>query len=293
MDSTVRQELEVGRRHAPAVAWPTLLLLVGVYVGLAISTYGALTGQIEMWVAAVINGVILYGTYTIVYEGVHDNVVPRNSTFRWVNMTAAFLGAIPLWMFIYPHRKSHMVHHTKCNTEEDPDIYSRGSFGVVTFWRIPLATLSHFNPIGLYRQCVQFNVTTGQRLFSMATFAAYVAVVAAIVHAGYGFEFLILWLIPFFIGYGIMLIFFTWIPHHPHTLVGRYHDARCSLWAGGNLLTQGQNYHLIHHMMPWVPWYQYEKVFNEIRPLMEQNNALIDGFWPRPATEAANLQSDA
>lgn len=285
MESTIKKELEVGRQHAPAVAWPTLILLVGVYAGLAISTYGALSGQIEMWVAAVINCVVLYGTYTIVHEGVHDNVVPRNSSFRWLNMTTAFLAAIPLWMFIYPHRKSHMVHHTKCNTEEDPDIYARGDFGVLTLWRVPLATLGHFNPIGLYQQCVRFKVTTGQRLFSMATFAAYAVAVVAIVHAGYGFEFLVLWLVPFFIGYGVMLIFFTWIPHHPHTLTGRYNDTRCSLWAGGNLLTQGQNYHLIHHMMPWVPWYRYERVFNEIRPMMEQNDALIDGFWPRPVEQ--------
>jgi fatty acid desaturase len=79
-----------------------------------------------------------------------------------------------------------------------------------------------------------------------------------------------------------MLVFFTWIPHHPHTLAGRYHDTRCSLWPGGNLITQGQNYHLIHHMMPWVPWYRYERVYEEIEPLLKRNDALIDGFWPRP-----------
>jgi fatty acid desaturase len=279
---TIRQEMEVGRRHAPAVAWPTLLLLAGVCGGLAASTWLAMQAALPMWAAAIVNGVILYGTYTIVHEGVHDNIVPRNARSRWVNMAAAFLAAIPLWMLIHPHRKSHMVHHTRCNTEEDPDIYARGSFGVVTFWRIPLAALGHFNPLEQYRQCQRFKVTDGQRRFSMATYAAYWAAAAAIVYAGYGYELLVLWFVPFFIGYAVMLVFFTWIPHHPHTLAGRYHDTRCSLWPGGNLITQGQNYHLIHHMMPWVPWYRYERVYEEIEPLLKRNDALIDGFWPRP-----------
>jgi fatty acid desaturase len=274
--------MDIGRRYAPAVAWPTLLLLFGVYSGFGLSSYFAISGQIPMWLAGLVNCVILYGTYTVVHEGVHDNIVPGNTPLRWVNMAAAFLAAIPLWLLIYPHRRSHMVHHSKCNTDDDPDIYARGSFGVVTFWRIPISTLSQFNPFEQYRQCLQFGVTDRERRFSMATFAVYVGLVAITVYVGYAYELLVLWFVPFFIGYCVMLVFFTWIPHHPHTIIGRYRDTRISLWTGGNLLTQGQNYHLIHHMMPWIPWYRYEKVYSEIRPFLEQNDALIDGFWPRP-----------
>ena len=284
---SIRDEIEVANRHRPEVAVPTLLLLAGVYSGLVASSYFALSGQIPLWLAAVVNGVIFYGTYTIVHEGVHNNIVSKKSRFRWVNMAAAFLAAIPLWILIYPHRASHMVHHRKCNTEDDPDIYARGPFGVVTFWRIPVAILGQFNPLEQFRQCREFGLARWQRYFSMITFALYVAVVLAIIGHGYGYELLILWFVPFFIGYALMLVLFTWIPHHPHTLTGRYRDTRCSLWPGGNLLTQGQNYHLIHHMMPWVPWYRYEKVFLEIRPGLERQGAIIDGFWPRPVQESA------
>ncbi len=290
MESTVRQEMEVGRRYAPDVAWQTLFLLAGIYVGLAASVYGVVADQLPLWAGALINGVILYGTYTVVHEGVHDNIIPRNHTFKWINMTAAFLAAFPLGMLIYPHRKSHMIHHTVCNTDDDPDVYCRGSALSVVFWHIPLSTLGILNPIGAYQSCITYKVTQGQKWFSVATYALYVALIAGIIHAGYGFELLTLWFLPFLIGYSIMLIFFTLIPHHPHTQLGRYRDTRCSLWPGGNFLTQGQNYHLIHHMMPGIPWYNYERVFNDIRPMMEQNDALIDGFWPRPVeqTEAGH-----
>ncbi len=285
-DTTIKQEIEVANRHRAEVAVPTLLLLAGVYAALGASSYFAIEGWLPMWLAALVNAVILYGTYTVVHEGVHNNIVPRHARFKWINMAAAFLAAVPLWILIYPHRASHVVHHKKCNTDDDPDIYARGGFGVVTFWRIPLAILSQFNPVEQYRQCTRYGLTRSQRYFSLLSYALYVAIVVAIVGAGFGYELLVLWFIPFFIGYAVMLIFFTWIPHHPHTLTGRYHDTRCSLWPGGNLLTQGQNYHLIHHMMPWVPWYRYEKVFHEIRPGLEQHGAIIDGFRPRPAQDS-------
>jgi beta-carotene hydroxylase len=288
---SIKEEIAVANRYRPEIAIPTLLLLAGVYSGLAASIYFALTGLLPMWLAAVVNTIILYGTYTVVHEGVHDNIVHKKSRLKWINLSAAFLAAIPLWILIYPHRASHRIHHTKCNTDADPDIYARGSFGVVTFWRIPLAILGQFNPVEQYRQCRDFNLSRAQRIFSLATFVLYAAIVLGIIAFGYGFELLVLWFIPFFIGYALMLVFFTWVPHHPHTITGRYHDTRCSLWRGGNLLTQGQNYHLIHHMMPWVPWYRYEKVFHEIRPALERHGAIIDGFWPRPAEESVKAVS--
>lgn len=289
--NTVREEIAIGRRHAPAVAWPTLILLVAVAAGLCVTIRLATGGEIAYWHAAAINTVIFYGTYTIVHEGVHDNIVPHGR-LRWINMIAAFIAAAPLWLLIYPHRKSHMVHHTRCNTDEDPDIYARGDFGVVTFWRIPLAILGQLNPLEQYHQCRHYNVPRGETIASMATLAAYYAFCAIVIYAGYGYELVMFWLLPFFVGYDLMLVFFTWVPHHPHTLTGRYHDTRCSLWRGGNLLTQGQNYHLIHHMMPWVPWYRYETVFHEIEPQLRHHGALIDGFWPRPVEQSVAAFKD-
>ena len=123
---TVQQEIEVATRYRPKIAVPTLLLLAGVYSGLASSTYFALNGQSPMWLAALVNGIILYGTYTVVHEGVHNNIVSKKSKWKWINMAAAFLAAMPLWLLIYPHRGSHIAHHKKCNTDADPDIYARG-----------------------------------------------------------------------------------------------------------------------------------------------------------------------
>jgi len=38
----------------------------------------------------------------------------------------------------------------------------------------------------------------------------------------------------------------------------------------------GQNYHLIHHMYPRLPWYKYQEVYNQILPYLEANGAPIE-----------------
>ncbi len=280
--STLDQELKVGRRYSPAIAWPTIRLAIGVYAGLAASIWAALTGRLPYWASGLIDTIILYAAYTVIHEAVHNNIVPRLRGLRWLNTFLGFAICIPLWMFFYPHKASHVVHHRKCNSDEDPDIYARGPFGVVAFWRTPVAALNAaFNPIGLVRECRRLQLSPAERRIAYGTFAAYVATVLWIVAAGYGYELLVLWFIPWFVGYNTMLVFFTWVPHYPHTETGRYRNTRCSIWPGANWLVQGQHMHLIHHMMVWVPYYQYERVFLEIRPLLEQHDVMIDGFWPR------------
>ncbi len=283
MASTVKQEIAIGRKYAPAIAWPTLFLLAAIYIGLGLSVYFAVTGYLPYWASALVNAVILYATYTVAHDAKH-NAVFTDRKYRWVNTLVGHLGTAPLWMLYYPNKASHMVHHQKCNTEEDPDLYARGSFGVVALWRIPVTALGLFNPVVQWRACRQYGVKGGHFAATVLTWLAYASVTLGLIAAGYGVEVLVLWFIPFMVGYSAMLVFFTWIPHYPHTRVGRYVDTRVNLWPGANLLTQGQHAHLIHHMMPWVPWYHYDRCFREIRPFLEQNGATIDqGVFPKAA----------
>lgn len=147
------------------------------------------------------------------------------------------------WLIYHPHKRSHMVHHTRCNTDEDPDIYARGPFGTVAFWQIPVTALGQMNPFALRRDCQQFNVPVRERYIAYATFAAYVVAAAAIIATGHGVELLVLWFIPWLVGYSTMLIF-TWVPHHAHVETGRYRNTRCSIWPWANYLTQGQHMHI-------------------------------------------------
>jgi len=101
-----------------------------------------------------------------------------------------------------------------------------------------------------------------------------------LIASGHGYQLLVLWFIPWWIGQSVMLTLFTWTPHHDHSETGRYRNTRVSVWPAGNALLLGQGYHLIHHMIPSVPWYRYESTFREMRPLLERQCVRIEGFWP-------------
>ena len=103
---------------------------------------------------------------------------------------------------------------------------------------------------------------------------------AALLWSGFWREVLVLWVVPWWLGQIVMLTFFTWTPHHGHIETGRCRDTRIALFPGANLLLIGQNHHLIHHMMPGVPFNRYDRTLRESRTFLEQNDAWIEGFWP-------------
>lgn len=282
---TISAEMTAGRANTPEFAWPTVWLFLGLFAVFFLSIWAAMTGRIGYALGAAINTVFFYALYTIVHEAIHGNISLKKKHLRWLDLWIGTAACVPLWLFYFPHLKQHMVHHVRANTDEDPDIYARGSFAGWLFLRLPRALIAYFNPFSLYRDCRRYEVPARQVTITFVTFALQSAFVLGLILAGFWVEVLVLWFVPWWVGQTVMLTFFTWTPHHDHHETGRYRDTRESLFPGANLLLMGQNHHLIHHMMPGVPFYRYDKTFRDIRPLLEQNNVRIEGFWPRSPKE--------
>ena len=230
--------------------------------------------------AVLVNSVVIYAIYTPLHDASHSAIVPRNKRLRWVNTAVGMLAAAPLWMFFHSHRKAHFIHHARTNQPEDTDLWAKGPFLRVVCVQITWLLIRSFDPVEQYRQCRQLKLTRGQTMLTMGLFAGYAAVVAAVVAAGYGRELLLLWLLPWFVGLLVMQTLFGWAPHHDHSETGRYRNTRIALWPGADLLTLQQNLHLVHHMLPSVPFYRYRAVFEAIRPILQSHGARIEGFWP-------------
>lgn len=283
--STVRREFEIARKHTPEFAARTLWLELIMFAVAITATWLALTGGIPLWAGMIVNTIFIYGIYTVVHEAVHANISSRRKDLRWIDTVAGVIACAPLWLFYHQHKRQHMAHHAHTNEDCDPDIYAKGSFPVWVFVKLPAALIQYFNPVQQYRDCKRFGCTRREIVYTFVTFAVYGAILIGLLVAGYWKEVLLLWFIPWWIGQTVMLTFFTWTPHHDHSETGRYRNTRVSLFPGANFLLQGQNYHLIHHMAPSVPYYRYKPVFDEMRPLLEQNDVRIEGIWPDPANE--------
>ena len=40
-----------------------------------------------------------------------------------------------------------------------------------------------------------------------------------------------------------------------------------------NILIMGQNYHLIHHLWPSIPWFEYKIAYEKTKPLLENKGS--------------------
>jgi len=232
--STIREEIKVGRTNTPAFAWPTVVLALVLLATFAASVWLALRGSISYLASACINGVVIYSIYTVVHEAVHNNISSHRHDLRWVDSVLGHMSCFLLWQFMDHHRESHLEHHKHTNEDSDPDINARATLAGYLFVRLPVALLNYFNPYVLYQECKRFDVPRDGIRRTFIAFGLNTAVLAGLLVAGYGYEVLVLWFIPWWIGQSIMLTLFTWSPHHDHWETGRYRNSRISEFPGAN-----------------------------------------------------------
>ena len=116
----------------------------------------------------------------------------------------------------------------------------------------------------------------GLILQAAAILIGFGAAFALLVRAGLGSEALFLWLVPAWLASALLAYLFDYLPHRPHDDRGRWTNARILL--GGRLLTllmAGQNYHLVHHVKPRVPFYRYGALYRELEPELERHGSSI------------------
>jgi beta-carotene hydroxylase len=93
------------------------------------------------------------------------------------------------------------------------------------------------------------------------------------------------WFVPLAIVGLLLGLFFDYLPHRPFKERDRWHNARIYPSFILNWLIMGQNYHLIHHLWPAIPWYYYEKAYFQMQPLLDAKGAhqsiglLKENFW--------------
>lgn len=235
-----------------------------------------------MWAGSIAATVLAYAAFTVLHEASHGNIHGTHLRVRWIGELAGWLSGLTL---LAPHpmfRAIHLRHHSHTNDpNKDPDFWVHGSHPLRVFGRC--ATL-----IGAYEWNFFFgdvSHTRGGRavrrqavLGVMGLFMVLVVLIAL----GLGKEALWLWIVPALIAAAFLAFAFDWVPHHPHSAQGRFIDTRILLVPGLTLPMLWQNYHLIHHLYPRVPFYRYAACFRELRPELESRGSPIEGYSRNP-----------
>ncbi len=121
--------------------------------------------------------------------------------------------------------------------------------------------------------------------------ALVVVLLTALVGCGHGWELLLIYLIPQRLALGILAWSFDWLPHHGLGATAKIDTFRASRVRVGweplmNPLTFYQNYHVVHHVNPRIPFYLWVKAWNKTGADYLDRAVPIRTAWGRQLTHS-------
>jgi beta-carotene hydroxylase len=280
-----REERQVAASLSPAVAWPTLRLALLLPLAQAGLIAAALLGLVPLWLVILPLGYIHFAYYTLVHESIHGNVM-RRPRYAWVHKLLGWWGSLNM-MTSYPAlRRIHLLHHQHTNTDGDPDYnLCHGPLWKSIGRVVALRTLLLL-PLPIVRLVPAASYTIKQARLTPDEMKVHAITVTALqlafwvaVALGYAKIAVLLYWIPMMIGLVLLNTFFQWLPHVPFDKTDRYGKAGV-YWPVAHRVLLGQNLHLGHHLWPSVPFYNYRRLNDRLRPQFESAGARIYGFLP-------------
>lgn len=278
----VRRGVPDPRVPIPAVAWPTVGLFAGALTLWCGATWLVLADLSPWWLLLTVpaHAVVTFLMFTVLHETAHL----AGGRLRWVNEVLGRVSMVFVvaWASFPVLRFVHIEHHRNTNEDRfaDPDAWSE----LGPSWLLPTRWLTQdlyyfrfYTPLMLRRPRAEI----AEQLVVMTVV---VAVFAALVVAGHGWELLMIYLIPQRLGIGILAWWFDWLPHHHLEATAasdRFRATRVRVgweWLLTPLMLY-QNYHLVHHIHPTIPFYRYIDVWRRTESDFLDRDAPISTAW--------------
>ncbi len=273
------------REPLPSIAGPTLgVLAAGVTIWVASSVL-YLTGELPWWATILLNAVASYLLFTVAHDAGHHSA----AGVVWVNDLMgriatpffALHAAFPVWRYI------HMQHHRFTNQPDgsDPDHYTmRGPA-----WQAPLRWVTiDYAYLFFYLPKVRSRPRREQ-FEAVLWVAVAVAIPIALIVTGN----VVVWLVLLFVPSRLTILFLAWafdyLPHnhlHKTPREDRLKTTRNRIgseWLLSPALLY-QNYHLVHHLHPVIPFYRYLAVWRRNEDAYLAGNPELSTVRGRPLT---------
>ena len=270
--SIEKQVIAQVRALEVAIAWPTIALAALVFCGWAATVAAAATGVLPLWLALPINTVFAYLAYTPAHDSTHSSVA--RGRYEWLNYAVGLSAVFPLLHNISLHRLTHLAHHRHLNDPEmDADHWVAGQRWWSVLARCMTVVFSH------YRIGWRIADTRSRALAVLENSASLAVPVAVAIFFGWQVALFAI-VVPAVIGMTLLAFLFDYIVHAPYEHDGRFSATRAYIlprrWRRiGSALWMQQNYHLAHHLYPWIPFYRYAKVLAVAEPLVEERDGAI------------------
>lgn len=265
------------------VAWPTVLLGIVLPALFALVCYLGVQGAVSLWGCLGINSIILYACLTPLHEASHGNIAGKDRRWTWLNHLIGFVNGLVLMHDYRAFRYLHRIHHRETNDDAlDPDRWVKVQHPLNVLFRcftiVPFYFYYFFRTV-VFKPSGPGNV--GLAVYVLGMYAAIVCFTVWSGRQGYWAEVAMLWLLPHWIGSAIIIYLFAFVPHRPHTSKERYLNSRIhsisGLWGWvANAVYIMQNYHLVHHLYPRIPFYNYRPAYQALAGDLRREGARIE-----------------
>ncbi|MGI0491259.1 fatty acid desaturase [Alkalinema pantanalense CENA528] len=238
---------------------PNLSMFIAAVVIAAFSSWGYFELHWAGWITFCLNFLALHLVGTVIHDACHG-VAHRSKV---VNAILGHGSAFLLWFSFPVFTRVHMQHHANVNDpENDPD-HIVSTMGPL--WLINARFMYHEVYFFQRKLWKKFELYEWILARSSAVLLLWLAYHFGVIHYIFNFWFTPLALVGLELG-----LFFDYLPHRPFKERDRWLNARVYPGRILNYLIGGQNYHLVHHLWPAVPWYNYEKVYFAMKPLLDE-----------------------
>jgi ring-1,2-phenylacetyl-CoA epoxidase subunit PaaE len=282
--------------QVPVLAWPTLSIFAGGYALWIAAAALYLTDTVPWMVSVPLNAIASFVLFTVAHDSAHHSLSSNTTLNTWLGRLATPMFALHapyrVWRFI------HMQHHRHTNHDDgsDPDHYCVEA----PRWQLPLrwATIDLWYMV-FYVPKLRSRPAAEKRGLAIQWVIAGAAI-AACVATGHGVDFLVVYLIPQRIAITFLGWAFDYLPHtglHETPKGDKLKTTRNRVGHESLLspLLLFQNYHLVHHLHPIVPFYRYIAVWRKNEDKYLEGDPALSTVGGRPLTadEYRELRSHA
>lgn len=263
-------------------------------------TWGWIAACMALYIAqpgvitALIGIVIISGRHlalaVLMHEAAHRLLLP---SARWNDRIGRWLTAYPIMTSLDVYRSIHLKHHRANWTDDDPDLSLATALPVTprSFARKMLRDLTGVTAYARYRFIVRLSagltgdgrglegvpLTTAVRRFVRSQYGFLITnavMLGALTVAGHPEAYLLLWVVPAFTGYNVVLRIRSIAEHacisEPSDPLRNTRTTLAPGWLGFLMAPHNVNYHLEHHLYVSVPHYNLPRVHR----LLKERGAL-------------------
>ena len=255
--TAARQALPDPGEPVPTLSWPIIGIFLAALALFATGTWAALGSHLPAVATIAMNAVAIFVMFTVLHDASHYSI----SSHRWVNGVfgrAAMLFVSPLISFP-AFGFIHIEHHRHTNDDDnDPDHFA--SHG--PWWQLPVRFAAMDVPYVVFYVRNLRRRPKAELVETGASMTLAVGVIAAAIATGNIWMLALVYLIPQRVAMFALAWWFDWLPHHgldETQSENRYRATRNRVgmeWLFTPLMLS-QNYHLVHHLHPSVPFYRY------------------------------------